>query len=70
MELEFNGKLYWVEWDSLEEIDISDEDGNDVEYNYELYCAAEELVRDHYIGRAEMMMDMARDQEMVVSKLS
>lgn len=61
MDFEFNGTTYHVEWDSIEEIYITDDEGNDVEYNYELYVEAESIVRDHYICQAEMMMDAARD---------
>ena len=64
MEFEYEGSTYYLEWDSPEEIYVTDEDGIDIPYDYGLYSEAEELVLDDYIGRAEMMMDMAKDAAM------
>ena len=63
MEWEYNGKTYWLEWYSHEEVFVTDEDGNDIE-DHDVMEAAYQEVWDWYVGRAEMMMDMARDQEM------
>lgn len=57
MELEHNGKTYIVEWDSYEEVYVSDEDGNDVPYDYELYEKAYYMVWEHYVDAADMLHD-------------
>lgn len=64
MEFEYNGKTYWVEWESVEDFSVSDEDGNDVECDDGLYAEAEDIVLNEYIGQADMMMDMAKDAAM------
>jgi hypothetical protein len=64
MEFEYEGKTFWVEWESHEEIYVTDSDGNDVEYDYGLYAEAASLVMDEYVGIADMMIDMAKDEAM------
>lgn len=57
MELEWGDKTYYIEWDSFEEVYVTDEDGNDVPYEYELYERAYRLVWEHYYESAQMMME-------------
>lgn len=64
MEFEYKGTTYYLEWDSIEEVYVTDEDGNDVPYDYGLYSEAERLVMDEHVGQAEMTMDMAKDAAM------
>ncbi len=63
MEFEFNGKTYWVEWESMSEYNVSDEDGNDIDDD-DVLAEAEEIVREEYIGQAEWAMDAAKDAAM------
>ncbi len=63
MEFEFNGKTYWVEWESMSEYNVSDEAGNDIDDD-DILAEAEEIVREEYIGQAEWAMDAAKDAAM------
>jgi len=62
MELKWGNKTYCVEWDSIEEVYIFDEDGNDVPYDYELYLEAEQMVREHYVAAADFARDRLRER--------
>ena len=61
MEWEYEGKTYWLEWDSYEEVYVTDEDDNDVE-DLDVLSAAYQEVMEWYVGQAEARYDMLMDR--------